>query len=144
MLFKNYKKALLVFILLFSYTANAQTSKPNIIYILADDLGYGDVSCLNKNSKINTVNIDAIAANGMKFTDAHSNSAVCTPTRYGILSGRYAWRTSVQSGVLWSYDSMMIDKNRMTVASLLKNNGYSTAAIGKWHLGLGWQKDATE
>lgn len=143
MLFKNYKKALLVFILLFSYTANAQTSKPNIIYILADDLGYGDVSCLNKNSKINTVNIDAIAANGMKFTDAHSNSAVCTPTRYGILTGRYAWRTWVQSGVLWSYDSMMIAKNRMTVASLLKNNGYSTAAIGKWHLGLGWQKDAT-
>ncbi|MEO8962288.1 MAG: arylsulfatase [Ginsengibacter sp.] len=120
---------------------NAQDHYPNIIYILADDMGYGDVSCLNKDSKINTKNIDALAAEGMKFTDAHSNSAVCTPTRYGVLTGRYAWRTWLQSGVLWSYDSMLIDKSRMTVASLLQKNGYHTAAIGKWHLGLGWQKN---
>ncbi len=137
--FKNLVQSTLFILVNFSVIAQ---EKPNIIYILADDLGYGDVSCLNKNSKINTKNIDAIAAQGMKFTDAHSNSAVCTPTRYGVLTGRYAWRTWVQSGVLWSYDSMMIDKNRLTVASLLKKNGYHTAAIGKWHLGLGWQKNA--
>lgn len=121
----------------------AQTGKPNIIYILADDLGYGDVSVLNENSKIKTLNIDRLASQGMRFTDAHSNSAVCTPTRYGILTGRYAWRTSLQNGVLWSYDSHLIAKQRMTVAGLLKDNGYQTACIGKWHLGLDWGKDAS-
>ncbi len=126
---------------LFVINAGAQ-QKPNIIYILADDMGYGDVSSLNENSKLNTVHINQVAEEGMKFTDAHSNSAVCTPTRYGILTGRYAWRTSLQSGVLWSYDTMLIEKGRTTIASMLKNNGYHTACIGKWHLGLGWQKDA--
>lgn len=127
--------------LLIAIAQQAQ-QKPNIIYILADDLGYGDVSCLNKDSKLNTVNIDNVAANGMKFTDAHSNSAVCTPTRYGILTGRYAWRSSLQNGVLWGYDTMLIKNDQTTVASLLKRNGYHTACIGKWHLGLDWQKDA--
>ena len=138
------KFLLFISLLLGTSFANAQNHHPNIIYILADDMGYGDVSCLNKDSKINTKNIDVLAAEGMKFTDAHSNSAVCTPTRYGVLTGRYAWRTSLQSGVLWSYDNMLIDKNRMTVASLLQKNGYHTAAIGKWHLGLGWHKDAED
>lgn len=119
----------------------AQNSRPNIIYILADDLGYGDVSSFNENSKLKTPNIDALAKEGMRFTDAHSNSAVCSPTRYGILTGRYAWRTSLQNGVLWSYDTPLIKKERMTVASLLKGNGYQTACIGKWHLGLDWGKD---
>lgn len=123
-----------------TFNSNAQSSRPNIIYILADDMGYGDASCLNKNSRLHTANIDKIAAAGMRFTDAHSNSAVCTPTRYGILTGRYAWRTSLQSGVLWSYDMPLIEKGRTTVASLLKQKGYETACIGKWHLGLGWQK----
>jgi arylsulfatase A len=136
------KKRLLFFVLLFSCLniLYAQT-KPNIVYILADDLGYGDVSCFNKNSKLHTTNIDQLAAEGMRFTDAHSNSAVCTPTRYGILTGRYAWRSSLQSGVSWSYDKPLISQNRMTVASLLKANGYHTACIGKWHLGLDWQTD---
>ena len=98
-------------------TLHAQHQPPNIIYILADDMGYGDVSALNKNSKLNTVHIDSLANGGMKFTDAHSNSALCTPTRYGILTGRYAWRTSLQHGVLWSNDTPLIAKNRMTVAS---------------------------
>jgi arylsulfatase A len=120
-----------------------QNTKPNIIYFLADDLGYGDVSALNENSKLITVNIDRLANEGIKFTDAHSNSAVCTPTRYGILTGRYAWRTSLQSGVLWSYDTPLIAPARLTVASLLKQNGYNTACIGKWHLGLDWQKNNT-
>ena len=74
--------------------------KPNIVFILADDLGYGDVSCLNKESKINTMNIDKLASPGMIFTDAHSGSAVSTPTRYGILTGRYSWRSTLKSGVL--------------------------------------------
>ncbi|WP_346237072.1 arylsulfatase [Niabella insulamsoli] len=119
----------------------AQTNAPNIIYILADDLGYGDVSAFNPQSKIKTAHIDALSETGMSFTDAHTNSAVCTPTRYGVLTGRYAWRTHLQSGVLWSYDSLLIAANQTTVASLLKNKGYATACIGKWHLGLGWQKD---
>lgn len=121
----------------------AQSAKPNIIYILADDMGYGDASCLNEKSKIHTTHIDRLAANGMKFTDAHSSSAVCSPTRYGILTGRYNWRSSLQSGVLWSYDTALIVQNRLTVADMLKNNGYNTACIGKWHLGLNWGKDAS-
>jgi arylsulfatase A-like enzyme len=119
----------------------SQNERPNIIYILADDLGIGDVSVFNKESKIQTKNIDALAAEGMRFTDAHSGSAVCTPTRYGILTGRYAWRTHLQKSVLWGYDTALIARDRYTVANLFKNSGYKTACIGKWHLGLGWQKD---
>jgi len=115
--------------------------RPNIVYILADDLGYGDVSCLNENSKIHTKNIDDLASKGMCFTDAHSNSAVCTPTRYGILTGRYAWRTELKHGVLYGFDNHLIEPERMTVASYLKAKGYKTACIGKWHLGMDWQKD---
>ena len=114
---------------------------PNLIYILADDLGYGDVSCLNKNSRLNTVNIDNIAQNGVTFTDAHSGSAVCTPTRYGILTGRYCWRSKKKHGVLSGYSPHLIEKDRMTVASMLKQAGYKTACIGKWHLGWDWQKN---
>lgn len=117
--------------------------QPNIVYILADDMGYGDLSCLNADSKIKTMNLDRLAQQGMVFTDAHSNSAVCTPTRYGILTGRYAWRSRLKQGVNWSYDEHLIEPERMTVASLLKKNGYSTACIGKWHLGLDWAKDST-
>ena len=138
----NYKYAslfrtlgLLPFLIL-SIIANGQ--KPNIIYILTDDLGYGDVSAYNNKSKIATPWIDALAKEAMLFTDAHSNSSVCTPTRYGILTGQYAWRTSLKNGVLWSYDKPLITPNQLTVAQLLKNNGYQTACIGKWHLGLDW------
>jgi arylsulfatase A len=128
-------------LLLIVNSAYSQSEKPNIIYILADDLGIGDVSVYNKESKIQTKNIDALAKEGMRFTDAHSGSAVCTPTRYGILTGRYAWRTRLQKSVLWGYDTALIARDRFTVANLFKNNGYNTACIGKWHLGLGWQKD---
>lgn len=120
------------------------SDKVNIVYILADDMGYGDVSALNSSSKANTTNIDAMAREGMIFSDAHSPSAVSTPTRYGVLTGRYAWRTSMQSGVLWSFDDPLIDKSRPTVASMLQNNGYNTACIGKWHLGLGWQRTSAQ
>ncbi len=118
----------------------SRVEHPNIIYILADDMGYGDVSALNENSKIHTKYIDQLATEGISFTDAHSGSSVCTPTRYGILTGRYAWRSRLKKGVTWSYDSPVIDKNRMTVADVLNDNGYHTAAIGKWHLGLDWDK----
>lgn len=119
--------------------------KSNIVYILADDLGYGDVSCLNENGKIDTANIDSIAKAGIAFTDAHSGSAVCTPTRYGILTGRYAWRTRLKRGVLGGWSKPLIKPDRMTVASMLKENGYTTGCVGKWHLGWEWaltNKDA--
>ena len=135
---------ILLFVVLFLCTTMmySQSTPPNIIYILADDMGYGDVSAYNPESPIKTPNIDAIAKNGMRFTDAHSGSAVCSPTRYGILTGRYAWRSKLQSGVLWSYDSALIAPDRLTVAKLLKQQGYQTACIGKWHLGLNWSADA--
>ena len=111
---------------------------PNIVYIIADDMGYGDVSCLNPGGKIPTPHMDRLASDGMIFTDAHSGSAVCTPTRYGILTGRYCWRSRLGSGVLWGYSRSLIPKTRMTVASLLQQHGYATACVGKWHLGWNW------
>lgn len=111
---------------------------PNIIYILADDMGYGDVSILNKDSKIKTPNLDQLAQEGIQFTDAHTTSSVCTPTRYGILTGRYSWRSRLKSGVLTGKSNALIPPNRTTVASMLKKKGYQTAFIGKWHLGWNW------
>ena len=114
--------------------------KPNIIYILCDDLGYGDLKCLNANSQIPTPNLDRLCAEGMHFTDAHSNASVSTPTRYGILTGRYAFRSSLKKGVLNGYSRPLIEKERTTVATVLKKSDYLTAIFGKWHLGLGWTK----
>ena len=122
------------------------TAKPNIIYILADDMGYGDVNCLNENSKIRTTHLDRLAAEGMKFRDAHSSSAVCTPSRYSILTGRYNWRSTLKQGVKWGYSRPLIEAERTTAASFLKQHGYRTACLGKWHLGWDWgtQSDAPE
>jgi len=118
--------------------ADVPATKPNIVYILCDDLGYGDVHCLGgERSKIATPNIDRLAAAGMTFTEAHASSAVCTPSRYGILTGRYNWRTHLQSGVLEGFSAPLIDAGRLTVPVLLKQHGYATACIGKWHLGMG-------
>ncbi|MSU48931.1 MAG: arylsulfatase [Opitutus sp.] len=113
-------------------------ARPNIIYLLADDLGYGDVQVLNPSrGKIRTPHLDRLASQGMTFIDAHSGSSVCTPTRYGLLTGRYAWRTRLQKGVLdGSDDPPLIAAERLTVPALLKQHGYATAAIGKWHLGF--------
>jgi arylsulfatase A len=113
------------------------SKKPNIVFIMADDMGYGDLGCYNTKSKIPTPNMDRLAAEGMRFTDAHSPSAVCTPTRYGVLTGRYCWRSRLKRGVLGGYSPALIDTKRMTVASMLKQNGYATSCFGKWHLGLG-------
>ena len=124
--------------------AELKSQRPNIVYILADDLGIGDVQAFNHDGKVSTPNMDRLAAGGMSFTDAHSGSAVCTPTRYGVLTGRYAWRTRLKSGVLWGYSMPLIAKDRMTVASMLQQQGYNTACIGKWHLGLEWaRKDSS-
>lgn len=109
--------------------------QPNIVYILADDLGYGDLGCYNKESKIPTPRLDRFAMEGMRFTDAHSPSSVCTPTRYALLTGRYAWRTRLQRNVLGPWDRPLIAAERLTVGKLLQQNGYATACIGKWHLG---------
>ncbi|MEM7683041.1 MAG: arylsulfatase [Planctomycetota bacterium] len=114
------------------------SSRPNIVYILADDWGYGDISALNPDSKISTPYTDAFIEQGMLFTGAHSTSAVCTPSRYSILTGRYCWRGPLKRSVLGGYDKLLIEDGRMTVASLLRDAGYQTACIGKWHLGLGW------
>lgn len=111
---------------------------PSIVVILTDDQGYGDVSRLNPDSRIPTPHIDRLAREGMTFTDAHSPSSVCTPTRYGLLTGRYAWRSRLKRGVLGGLSPLLIEPGRMTVASLLRDHGYRTAALGKWHLGLDW------
>jgi arylsulfatase A len=118
----------------------AGSEKPNIVVILADDLGAGDLSCYNPESKIQTPHADRLAAEGMRFTDAHTPSSVCTPTRYGLLTGRYAWRTRMTSGVLDGFSPPLIEPGRVTVASFLKGHGYATACIGKWHLGLNWTR----
>lgn len=120
-------------------------SLPNIIYILADDMGYGDVRAYNPASKIPTPALDSLAAEGIAFTDAHTNSAVSTPTRYGILTGRYTFRSRLKKGVLVGHDSSLIEPGRETVATLLHKAGYHTACIGKWHLGLDWaRRDTTK
>jgi len=121
-----------------SQSKSTQNSLPNIIYILADDLGIGDLSIYNESSKIITPNLDKMGSQGMVFTDAHTSSSVCTPTRYGILTGRYNWRTPLKQFVTWGNSPMLIKDDRLTVADMLKKYGYKTANIGKWHLGLNW------
>jgi arylsulfatase A-like enzyme len=120
------------------HAADSATSKPNIVFILADDMGYGDVS--HTGGLAPTPHIDRLRAEGMRFTDAHTTSSVCTPTRYGILTGRYNWRSPLKKSVLFGLDSPLLSESRTTVASFLRGQGYRTGVVGKWHLGLGWQK----
>ncbi|MGJ8654377.1 MAG: sulfatase family protein [Opitutaceae bacterium] len=124
-----------------------QAEQPNVVLIFADDLGYGDLSCYGA-TKIQTPNIDKLAAEGRKFTDAHSSSAVCTPSRYGLLTGEYPLRANGGRGI-WgpvsNTSKLIIDTDKLTIADVFKNEGYSTAVFGKWHLGFGagrtdWQK----
>ena len=140
--FSNYKLIVTGSTLLLSFVNGySKTESPNIVFILADDLGYGDISAFNENSKIHTENIDKLSEHGIKFTDAHSNSSVSTPSRYGILTGRYAFRTSLKSEVLSGFSAPLIDVDRSTMATMLSKQGYHTACIGKWHLGWDWAYD---
>jgi len=116
--------------------------RPNVVLVLADDLGWGDLSCYG--GRIPTPHIDRLAAEGVRLTDCHSASAVCTPSRYALMTGRYAWRGPLKSFVLMGHGPALIERSRMTLASLLRDAGYATGAFGKWHLGLGWRhRDGT-
>lgn len=117
------------------------SARPNVIVVLADDLGLGDVSPSNPECQVDTANLARLAAGGLTFTDAHSPSAVCTPSRYGLLTGRYSWRTRLERGVLWGGDDHLIPSDRPTVAHLLREQGYHTQMMGKWHLGWDWSRD---
>jgi arylsulfatase A len=122
-----------------------QTSLPNIVLIFADDMGYGDVSALNPDARTQTPAIDRLVREGISFSNAHASASVCTPSRYGLLTGRYAFRSAGGAYGIWGFDKPVMEPGRETLASLLKKAGYTTACIGKWHLGLGWQtKDSSE
>lgn len=117
-------------------------NRPNIVVIYADDLGYGDVQCYNpQRGEIPTPAIDRLAEQGMRFTDAHSSSGVCSPSRYTLLTGRYHWRTRLQRGIVPLWGPPLITPERLTIGSLAKLHGYQTACIGKWHLGWNWPID---
>jgi arylsulfatase A len=116
-------------------------SRPNIVYFLVDDMGYGDVACLNPRCRIPTPNFDRHAREGMIFRDAHSTSAVCSPSRYSILTGRYNWRSTLQKGIVGHYGDPLIAPDRLTVPGFLGSLGYHSACVGKWHLGMGWDFD---
>ncbi len=137
-------KLFLVFSFVYGSSAAIAVDRPNIIVILADDLGYGDLQCYNPESKIPTPHLNRLAADSVRFTDAHTPSSVCTPTRYGLLTGRYCWRTSLKKGVLDGFDPPLVEPDRVTLADFLKQHGYATACFGKWHLGMTWtQRDGT-
>jgi arylsulfatase A-like enzyme len=116
----------------------ATAAQPNIVLVLADDLGYGDIRANDSNSKISTPNIDRLATQGIRFTDAHSPASVCTPTRYAVLTGRYAWRTRLKRGVLRATSPPLLEHDRLTLPAMLQEAGYQTACVGKWHLGRTW------
>ena len=120
------------------FLAFGQAEQPNVVIILADDLGIGDVSAYNRDSAWETPHIDRLAAEGMLFTDAHTSSSICTPTRYSILTGRYNWRSTLKGGGGHGYSPPLIKKDRVTIADLFREQGYHTAVIGKWHLGWNW------
>lgn len=123
---------------LVSCQQQAEPQLPNIIIILADDMGYGDVGALNPGSRIPTGNIDRIAGEGVIFTDAHATSSVSTPSRYSLMTGRYNWRSTMKHGVTGGYSTPIIPRERTTMAGMLQEQGYRTACIGKWHLGWNW------
>ncbi len=117
-------------------------TRPNVVFFFVDDMGYGDATCLNSEGKIQTPNINRLAEEGMIFRDAHSSSAVCSPSRYSVLTGRYNWRSRLQKGIVGVYGDPLIDEDRLTVPGFLKQHGYHSACIGKWHLGQGWDFEA--
>jgi len=123
----------------------AEAERPNIVVLYADDLGYGDVQCYNPDrGKIPTPQIDKLASQGMRFTDGHSSSGVCSPSRYALLTGRYHWRSRLQRGIVGLWERPLIDEDRLTVAGMLDQQGYQTACIGKWHLGWNWPRQGEQ
>ena len=130
-------KPLLLLALVATAAVAAERSLPNVVILYADDMGWGDLGVQNPDSKIPTPNLDRLAAEGTRFTNAHSSSGVCTPSRYALLHGRYHWRKF--HGIVNAFDPPILDPERLTLAELLKAKGYRTACIGKWHLGWDWQ-----
>ena len=120
-----------------SLFASTEKSQPNIVVIYADDMGYGDLACQNSESKLKTPNLDKLASEGIRFTDGHSSSGICTPSRYALLTGNYHWRR--MHGIVGSFGDSVFEENEMTLPRMLKSKGYKTAAIGKWHLGFDWK-----
>ena len=129
--------SLTIAVFIFSNCSEVEQTLPNIVIIYADDMGYGDLNCQNPNSKIPTPNLDQLAADGMRFTDAHSSSGICSPSRFALLTGSYHWRR--QHGIVGSFGKPFFKDSDITLPQLLKTKGYSTACIGKWHLGWDWQ-----
>lgn len=141
-LLKIYKISLVLLFFVFiagCATDSTESIKPNIVFIFADDMGYGDVSALNPKSRIKTPAIDALVNGGISFSDAHASASVCTPSRYGLLTGRYAFRSERAASGISGFTKSVIESERETVASVLKHAGYTTACIGKWHLGVNWK-----
>ena len=138
----NPMRQLLLFALslaaLLAQTPPPSSSTPNIVIVFADDMGYGDPRVYNPRSRVPTPHIDALAARGMRFSDAHTASSVCSPSRYGLLTGRYPWRSRLPVGIVQSWGKPMISHDRLTLGEALQKRGYLTAAIGKWHLGWDW------
>ncbi len=133
------KATLLSLLLIGAAPAAIGQSKPNLLIIYADDLGYGDVRCYNpERGKIPTPHLDRLAAEGMRFTDGHSSSGVCSPSRYTLLTGRYHWRSRLQRGIVGTWDDSLIAPDRLTLGGLVREHGYATAMVGKWHLGWNW------
>jgi arylsulfatase A len=135
----------LLFVLLQSMVGERAGASPNLVVVYADDLGYGDVRCYDPDrGRIPTPHLDRLAAEGMRFTDAHSSSGVCSPSRYTLLTGRYHWRSRLQRGIVRTWEPPLIAEDRDTIANLAKRHGYRTACIGKWHLGWNWPMSAEE
>ena len=133
-----------LFVLTLLAASAIQAAPPNIVFIMADDMGIGDLQCYNPESKIPTPHMNALAKGGLMFTDGHSNSSVCTPTRYGVVTGRYCWRSTKPRGVTVGMSASIIPESRTTVADFLKSKGYNTGVVGKWHLGLNYAKEGKD
>ncbi len=132
------KKTLILTTALFA-SAYSFAAKPNVVIIYADDMGYGDVSYGNKDAKIQTPTLDALANSGMTFTDGHSSSGICTPSRFALLTGQHHWRRF--HDIVKAFGESVFKPDDFTIAKMMKSKGYNTAAIGKWHLGWDWQAD---